>query len=106
MDITKILAMAGNMEHRAVCQSQKGATFVSTAEVYDGAQPFETAIETPERNGGKMVIVEAYDTREAASDGHARWIAAIDAGALPNPLVDVANSECAQLLRQLEDGIN
>jgi hypothetical protein len=92
-----IFGMIGNYEDRCVGREDiDGQTFISTAHVTDGAHPYETAVKHPEYNQGKMVIVEAYDTKAAAEAGHAKWVAAMKAEELPAELVDCCNAEIAE----------
>lgn len=90
-------------EHRKVGRwdNEAGDQMVSTAAVTDGREPYETAFMHPDYNDGKMVIVECYSTREAAEEGHARWVKTMTHGPLPNRLIDCANAEVAQFLNAL-----
>jgi hypothetical protein len=100
---------AGNYRSRMVGREPldpndpNGEFLVSTAAVSDGREPFETAVKHPDYNGGKMVIVECYPTREAAEAGHAKWVATMKAEPLPDSLRDCANAEVAQLLDALSE---
>lgn len=73
--------------------SADGRMLVSTAFVRDGFRHYETAVKHPAYNYGKMVIVEAYDTKEAATEGHTRWLGLVETDALPEVLVDCLNCE-------------
>lgn len=93
-----MFAMAGNYEQRCVGRHDiDDHTFISTAEIYDGSHPYETGVKHPEYNDGSMVIVEAYDTREEAEAGHAKWVKTMTADELPTELVDCCNAGIAQL---------
>lgn len=94
-----------NYESRKVAswQNETGDQMVSTARVSDGNQPFETAFEHPEYNDGKIVIVEAYDTKEEAEAGHVRWLKVMTEGPLPDSLRECCNAGVAQLLGALSD---
>lgn len=94
----------GNYESRKVdCWgSEDGKKMVSTAAVSDGRQPFETAFQHPEYNDGYMVIVEAYGTREAALEGHGRWLKIMLEGPLPQELRDCCNAGVAQVLESID----
>lgn len=83
----------GTYETRCVGRDEFEWGFVSTAAVSDGKQPYETAIEHTSYNSGKMVIVEAYDSRKEAAEGHARWVATMTGDPIPVALADCANSE-------------
>src|SRR5512142_1523127 len=89
----------GSYESRKVGRwdSEDGERMVSTAEVNDGSHPYETAFMHPEYNDGKMVIVEAYDTRQEAEVGHERWQKVMTDGPLPDELKDCCNAQVGQL---------
>ncbi len=88
----------GTFHQRKVAVFESDTVRVSTVRVSDGSQPFETAIMHPDYNDGKLVIVGAYDTREDAEAGHARWVDTMTHEPLPETLHDVANAEVAQAL--------
>ena len=71
---------------------------VDTAIISDGEKPFETAVRHPRYDGGKWIVVEAYDTIGQAELGHKRWIATMT-GELPESLADCGNSKIALLLK-------
>ncbi len=87
----------GTAEQRRVAVYQKGDILVSTMRVVDSQQPFETAVEHPEYNGGDIIIVEMYQTREDAAAGHKRWLKTMTSGNLPNEIVDKSTSSIALL---------
>lgn len=58
--------MAAPYEQRKVARFEKDGFMVDTAAVNDSEHPFETAVEHPNYNDGKMVIVEEYDSKEEA----------------------------------------
>ena len=84
----------GNHEARKVARYEVDGLLVDTARVSDGRQPYETAVESPLYNSGKMVIDEAYDTPQQAQEGHDRWVS-IMTTKLPDKLVDCNNAEIA-----------
>lgn len=88
----------GNYQDRVVVRHDGDGTMVSTARVSDGRQPYETAFKHPDYNDGKMVIVEAYDSKELAAEGHVRWPKVMIDGPLPDVLIDCHNSEVSQFL--------
>lgn len=90
--------LMGNYEDRKVGRLDADWGFISTAYVNDADQPFETAVEHRDFNNGKMVIVETYDTRANAEQGHARWVATMTASELPERLVDRGTSGVSQLV--------
>jgi hypothetical protein len=85
-------------EDRKVARFEKDDLIISTAEMDDGSQPFETGVQHPDYNEGKWVIVEAYATKELAKAGHDRWVGTMTADTLPDALVDCANCVIAQIL--------
>lgn len=90
--------MVGNYSERAIARYDGDNLMVDTCRVTDGDHPFETAVQHPDYNGGKMVIVQAYDTREQAQEGHDRWVMRMTADTLPDELVDCQNCAISQLL--------
>jgi hypothetical protein len=95
----KWIGMMGNYEFRKVALDKFGWGMVSTAMVMDGRMPYETAVE--HNLYGDMVIVEAYQTKEEAAIGHAKWVATMTADQLPDKLVDCNNSEVQQMVTLL-----
>ena len=93
------MGMAGNYDSRKVARFEDAGTglVVSTAEVIDGAKPYETAITHPDYNEGEWVVVEAYASKKAAQTGHNRWVKTMQAKRLPKELVDCCNSEIGQM---------
>lgn len=92
------MLMAGTYESRKVGRDDFDWGFVSTAAVNDSSKPYETAVEHRSYNGGEMVIVEIYDTKEAAAKGHAKWVKTMTADTLPKVLRDVSTAGIAELL--------
>jgi len=88
----------GNYDQRKVGRDDFDWGFVSTARVSDGRKPYETAVKHAKYGDGEMVIVECYDSKKEASEGHAKWLAAMTADVLPSKLTDCANSDVSQLL--------
>ena len=91
------VSMMGNYEERKVALYQDGDFVVDTCAVNDGAYLYETAVKHPAYNGGKWVIVEAYDSQEEALAGHGRWVVTMTGAELPDKLVDCDNSDICQL---------
>jgi hypothetical protein len=98
MGMFDFFLMADNYEQRKVGRLDADWGFVSTAYVNDADKPYETAIKHRDYNGGKMVIVEPYDTRDEAVTGHERWVATMTSPTLPDRLVDKGRAELAQLI--------
>lgn len=92
-----ILEMFGDYERRKVGRFDAEWGFVSTALVTDADKPYETAVKHRDYNDDKIVIVEAYDTKEHAETGHAQWVSAMTTIPLPDFLVDKGLSEVSQL---------
>ena len=98
-----ILQMFSNYEDRKIAgyESGKGEkrVFVSTVEVTDSTEPFETAVAHPLYNNRKLIIVETYDTREEALVGHDKWIKTITQkkDKLPTYLRDVSTASIKRL---------
>ena len=90
--------MQGTYEARKVDRYEKDDLFVDTCLVTGSDKPYETAVAHPKYNGGKMVIVELYDTKAQAQEGHDRWVKTMTAKTLPKSLKDVSTAEVAQLL--------
>ena len=70
------LDMMGTYESRKVdnYESENGVFVIDTAMVTDGDYDYETAVTYEGFNEGKWMIVEQYDTKEEAQEGHNRWI--------------------------------
>lgn len=104
MSMFDFFGMAGNYEARKVdsYNDDKTGLFISTARVTDGKQPFETAVGHPDyRDDGKLVIVEAYDTKAEAQRGHDKWLRLMTTEPLPDKLVDCCNAGLADFASAL-----
>ena len=84
------------LQERQIGRDDYDWGFVSTVRVGDGAHPYETAVEHPDYNNGSMVIVEAYDTMEDATIGHARWCDTM-VNEPPDMLQDCCNAQIATM---------
>ena len=91
------LSMAGNYEDRKVDRYEEGVVMVDTCLVTDSEQPYETAVSHPKFNGGDLIIVELYDTKEQAQIGHDRWVKTMTVDTLPESIKDVSTAEIAKL---------
>lgn len=109
-----------NMEPLKIRQVDRfvdGNLVVSTVAVNDGDKPYETAVSHPGYdeyfNGTlaspqsflgkrKWCVVEAYDSREEAEKGHARWVERMTSLPLPEVLNDCQNSKISQLAYSIE----
>lgn len=92
---------ADNYDDRKVDRWDGVDKMLSTAQVSDGAQPYETCWQHPEFKGGQPIIVEAYATREEAQAGHVRWLKVMLEGPLPDELTDCCNAACGQIGREI-----
>ena len=99
----EFMGMIGNYDDYKVSRwdSKDGLKMVSTCSVNDGREPYETAVQHPAYNNGKMVIVECYSTKKDAVVGHDKWLKLMLENNLPNTLVDCANSKISQRLSEL-----
>ena len=91
------IGMMSNHEDRVVANYEEGELIVDTALVTDGEHIYETAIQHPEYNKGKWVVVEAYDDTASAQAGHEKWVKIMTADALPDELSECMNSGISQL---------
>ena len=89
------------LAERMVDRHADGDLIVSTVSVTDSDQPFETAIQHPNYNSGKWVIVEMHETREAAEQGHRLWVKIMTNKKLPTELVNVSTSGIKKFLDSL-----
>lgn len=89
--------MTENYEERLIANDKIHDTEVDTVAVSDSDQPYETAIADPHYNKGKWVIVEMYDTKEEAKQGHNKWLNEVTNGSPPNELVDVSSCDIVKL---------
>jgi len=92
------LSMAGNYESRAVDRYEACGMIIDTARVTDSNKSYETGICHPEYNNGDWVIVEVYDTKEEAKEGHSKWVAKMTSANLPASLKDCQNAGISQLV--------
>lgn len=103
--LEEILAMVGNYESRSVgywCSELDKSCMLSTALVTDGVKPFESAMAHPSYNGGQIIILEAYDTKEQAQAGHEKYLAIAKADGWPDEITERNNSEVGLLLESLD----
>ena len=91
--------MVGNHAERLVANTKEGDAVIDTAAVSDSEQPYETGIAHPRYNNGAWVIVEMYDSRTEAKEGHNKWVDIFSQGKLPSELKDVSTSGIAVLLK-------
>jgi len=71
---------------------------VDTCATQDGGERYETAVRHLKIENGVCVIVEEYDSAEAAQKGHERWVEKLKATPIAElVLVNVSTSPCAKL---------
>ena len=88
-----------NYEDRKVGRDDFPWGFISTAKVSDGNRPYETAVAHDKyRDDGRLVIVEAYNTKQAAIKGHDKWIKTMTSKKLPKTLTDCQNAGVSAFL--------
>ncbi len=88
-------SMAFDYEGRKVDRYKVGDLFVSTVRVTDSAKPFETGVVHPAYNNNEPIVVELYNTKEEAQEGHNKWVKIMTARKLPWQLVDVGSNGIA-----------
>jgi hypothetical protein len=92
MSMFNFFSMASDYDSRKVDRLDASWGFISTAYVNDADKPYETAVCHEEYNDGLHVIVETYDTKSEAQEGHNRWVETMTAAELPTELVDRGES--------------
>lgn len=93
------LNMFGTYDQRKVDRNNYDWGFISTAEVTDGNQPYETAV-SHKRYGSNIIVVESYDTKEQAKIGHEKWVKIMTAEKLPDTLTECYNSTISNLYKE------
>jgi len=88
----KQFGLEGDYARRAVAHYEKRRVVVSTVKVYEGKQPYETAVKHPLYSKRDWIVVEAYSGLKEASDGHNKWVKILTTSPLPDQLVDCKNS--------------
>lgn len=94
--ISEVFNMIGTYEDRKVARYECDEFTVDTCEVTDSEEPYETGIEHHDYHDG-WVIVEMYDTKEEAKEGHERWAKKMKENP-PDELVDVGTCPIGELL--------
>jgi hypothetical protein len=89
--------MMGNYEDRKVDNFKNEDVEVDTCSVTDGEHDYETAVSHFQYNDKQWVIVESYDTKEEAQEGHNKWVEVMTSEKLPEYLKDCNNSGVSQL---------
>ncbi len=97
----EFLDMANNYEQRKIDRYQKDDLMVSTAMVNDSDKPFETAIRHLAYNDDKIVIVQTYDSKEEAQEGHNLWVKVMTNKNLPELLTDVSTAKIMKFREML-----
>jgi hypothetical protein len=93
----EFMFMANNHEERKVANDKICDAEIDTCAISDSDQPYETGIRHPKYNDYSWIIVEMYNTKEEAIDGHKKWCNKFRDGLLPNELKDVGTSSIAKL---------
>lgn len=93
--------MMGSEEIRKVDRYEVEGMTVDTCRVTDGSHLYETDVSHLDYNMGKWIVVEAYDTEDAAQEGHDRWVKIMTTEPLPQSLKECGNSYTEQLLHAL-----
>lgn len=94
----------GNYEDRKVDRFDVSDNFfISTAEVTDSDDPYETAIKHPAYNDGIIIIVETYKTKEEAQEGHNKWVKIMTDMVLPEFLMDVSTCGSAKFRDEFDE---
>jgi hypothetical protein len=97
------LSMFNNYEERRVARFIKGKTIcIDTCDVSDSDKPYETGVAHPSYNGGQIIVVELYDTKESALKGHNKWVKKMTSKNLPKELIDVSSAEVAKFCDVLD----
>jgi len=90
------VGMAFNYKERKIARYDGKYIIVDTVAVTDSDQPFETAVSCSFYNEGNWIIVEMYNTKEKAQQGHERWVKKMTGDILPEALTDVSSSEISK----------
>lgn len=88
---------APDYEERKIARFEEGDLIVDTCFVTDSDKPCETAIQHPEYNKGKWIIVESYDNEVEARIAHEQWVKIMTGETLPDILLDKGLSGAARL---------
>ncbi len=94
--------MIGTQEERKVARYEVEGLTIDTALVTDSPYPYEIAVFHLSYKRGNWIIVETYDTKEQAAQGHERWVATMTADELPDELRDVALDNVSVLHDELD----
>ena len=101
--ILDFLDMANNHEERKVARYEEEELIIDTCQVTDSDQPYETGISHPNYNNGDWIIVELYNTKEEAQEGHNKWVKTMTNKKLPNTLTDMSSSTISKLHRRINE---
>jgi len=95
--------MVYTYEERLVANDVRENLHVDTVLVTDADYQYETAIRHPKYNDYEWIIVQGYDTKERAKEGHDYWVEKMTADILPAKLVDVSTAKTAKLVDYVTD---
>lgn len=101
--MSDFMSMMGSYEQRKVANYDKDGLVVDTCSVTDSDKMFETAVCHSNYNEGNWVIVEKYDTKCEALDGHNKWVKTMTTMPLPKKLVDVGAGWAGVMLAAMGD---
>jgi len=93
--------MMNNYEDRKIDRFENKDVMVDTCSVSDGSHPYETAVQHIFYNNNVWIIVQAYDTKEEAQEGHNKWVKIMTSEPLPDYLMDCNNSGISQLADEI-----
>jgi len=96
------LSMAYDYKDRKVDRFEGENFTIDTCAVTDSDQPFETGIVHPKYNNNEWVIVEMYNSKKEAQEGHRKWVKKMTENILPDELFDVSTSTIKKLLIALD----
>ena len=100
---TDFIDMLGNYEERLVANDKRDDVEIDTVLVTDADHAYETAVRHPKYNENQWVVVQGYDTKERAKEGHDYWVGIMTADILPAKLVDVSTAKTAKLVDYVTD---
>jgi hypothetical protein len=101
-DIFSFLLDFGTHEERKVDNFQgENGLEVDTCYVSDSEKPYETAVRHKNYNDWKWIIVEMYDTKKLAQDGHDKWVKIMTSVKLPTQIEDVSRCGIIKLAEKI-----
>ena len=101
------LDMVGTYESRKVENTEVNDVVIDTCMVTDSTQSYETGICSKHYNDNQWIIVEQYDDKIQAEEGHKKWVK-VFGKELPKTIKDVSTctiSRIAKMFEKEEDSI-